>query len=255
MSVNNHWYDLKTGEPRHTIACKSRPGDRATTLADAKKYGWGPSVTTILHGTLRSPGLERYWITQAVHAVCTAPDVPGEGLDAKIERVLETEKQADEESKRARDLGGNIHEAISEHLAGRLYAPQFKPYVDAALEAMKPLGGVVCSEKVLVHPLGFAGRTDAILQGQNISVLDFKTGKKLPTKSAWPEHRLQVSAYAASLGNTGEQRIQTAVLYISTVEPGKVTLFTQLDWVEDWSVFQSVFRCWCYMNSFVPKPL
>lgn len=246
-----HYY-YPDGKPAHFVECKTREGTRPTTIADARKLGLYPSVTQILR-CLAKPQLTDWLIRTAVTAAVTTPRQEGEGLDAFVDRVLA--RDAQDESTKAKDMGSEIHAAIEEAIAGRLVAPVYKPYVDAALEAMKPLGGVVCSEKVLVHPLGFAGRTDAILQGQNISVLDFKTGKKLPTKSAWPEHRLQVAAYAASLGNTGEQRIQTAVLYISTVEPGKVALFTQLDWVEDWSVFQSVFRCWCYLNSYQPKPV
>lgn len=250
MKESGHWYDPKTGEPKHFIACSTRPGQRPSTITDARKHGWVPSVTSVLRALAR-PQLTDWLIRNAVTAAVTTPRQEGEGLDAFVDRVLA--RDAQDESTKAKDMGSEIHGAIEEAIAGRLVAPVYKPYVDAALEAMKPLGGVVCSEKVLVHPLGFAGRTDAILQGQNISVLDFKTSKKLPTKAAYPEALLQVAAYAASLGNTGEQRIQTAVLYISTVEPGKVALFTQQEWTEDWSVFQSVFRCWCYLNSYQPK--
>lgn len=186
-------------------------------------------------------------------AVLTTPRRDGESLDDFKARALA--RDANEESERARDLGTDIHAAIEEHLAGRLYAPQFKPFVEAAMVEVEKLGRVTASEKVLVHPSGFAGKMDLLTESEVITVGDFKTAKKLPTKAAWPEHVLQTSAYAACLGNTGDRRIQTALLYISTVEPGQVALFVQQDWQESFQVFQSVFRVWQFLNNYQPKPL
>lgn len=248
----DHWYDPKTGEPRHFVECKTREGTRPSTLSDARKHGWVPSVTTVLKA-IAKPGLEKWLIAQAVHAVTTAPDVAGEGLDAKIERVLERERQQDEESKRARDLGTSIHEAIEERLAGRLIAPQFEQFVGPVLEQLPQLGRVIASERILVSRLGFAGKTDCLLENGAVTVLDFKSAKVLPKKEAWPEHRLQVSAYASCLGNTGNKPIHTALLYISTVEPGKTALFVQTEWQEAFQVFQAVFRTWCWLNSYTPS--
>ena len=43
IKESGHWYD-KEGEARHTImSAKGEP--RPTTLRDAKKFGWYPSVT------------------------------------------------------------------------------------------------------------------------------------------------------------------------------------------------------------------
>lgn len=250
MELAGHWYD-KDGKPCHFIECKTREGTRPTTLADAKKLGLFPSVTQVLK-VLAKPGLQDWLIRQAVHAVCTAPDQPGEGLDDKITRILEREKQQDEEAKRARDLGTEIHAAIEERLAGRLIAPQFEPYVAKVESDLTELGRVLETEKVLVHPSGFAGKMDCLTQGYALSVIDFKTAKTLPKKSPWPEHSLQVAAYAAALGNTGNQVVQTGVLYISTVEPGGTALFLEPAWHDAWNVFQAVFTAWKFLNNYDP---
>lgn len=251
METGGHFY-RPDGTPAHFVDCKTRDGQRPTTIADARKLGLYPSVTQVLK-CLDKPGLRDWLIKQAVHAVVTAPDELGESLDAKIERILVTEKQQDEEAKRARDLGSEIHAAIEEHLAGRLYAPQFRPYVDAVQVQLKELGRVVASEKVLVHPSGFAGKVDCVIEGNVITILDFKTTKTLPKKKCWPEHELQVSAYAAAFGNTGNKPIQVAVLYVSTVEPGTTALFIEPDWKTAFEVFQATFRVWCWMNAYQPS--
>ena len=50
-----HWYDTN-GNPQYEI--KRKDGRmRATTLRDARKYGWVPSVTTVMD-IVGSPGLK-----------------------------------------------------------------------------------------------------------------------------------------------------------------------------------------------------
>lgn len=248
-----HWYK-PDGTAMHFIECKTREGTRPTTLADAKKLGLYPSVTTILKAVAR-PALTQWLINTAVQAALTTPRRDGEDLDAFVERIMAVDAQ--DESKKAMDLGSEVHAAIEEHCAGRLFAPVYKPYVDAAMKQLANVGKVVSTEKVLVHSMGFAGRTDCILDTGTgmVTVNDFKTCKKLPTKDAWPEHKLQVAAYAAALGSTGLERLQTAVLYISTTSPGETKLFRfeDFEWHKHWAMFKHVFALWCYLNSYEPS--
>lgn len=246
---NSHWYS-PTGEPAHFQQKKDGTGTTPTTLAHAKKLGLYPSVTTVLKAVAK-PALTQWLINNAVAAALTTPRKEGEDLDAFVARIMAVDAQ--DESRKAMDLGSEIHQAIEEHCAGRLFAPQFKPFVDAAMAQVGKLGRVVSSEKVLVHPSGFAGRTDCITEGQDlITVVDFKTSKKLPAKAAWPEALLQTAAYAASIGNTNNHRVQTAVLYIDTITPGETALFVTQDWEPHWCVFQHVFEVWKFLNGFDP---
>ena len=50
----SHWYD-KDGSPRYEIEGKT--GLRPTTLRDARKHGWVPSVSTIWKDVVAAPGL------------------------------------------------------------------------------------------------------------------------------------------------------------------------------------------------------
>lgn len=246
---NSHWY-TPAGEPSHFQPKKDGTGTTPTTLAHAKKLGLYPSVTTILKAVAK-PALTQWLINNAVAAALTTPRRDGEELDAFVARIMSEDAQ--DESKKAMDLGSEIHQAIEEHCAGRLFAPQFKPFVDAAMNQVATLGRVVSSERVLVHPSGFAGRTDCITEGDVITVLDFKTSKKLPAKQAWPEALLQTAAYAASIGNTTDELIQTAVLYIDTINPGETALFVTKDWQQHWCIFQHVFEVWKFLNGFDPS--
>lgn len=244
-----HWYSAD-GQPKHFIECKSREGLRPSTLADARKNGWYPSVTSILKAVAR-PQLTDWLIRNAVVAAVTTPRLEQEGLDDFVDRILA--RDAQDESQKAMDLGSEIHKSCEEHFAGRLFAPQFKPYVDAVVTDLASIGRVLHSEKVLVHPSGFAGRTDVILEGhERLVVVDLKSCKKFPDKLPWFEHRLQVASYASCLGNTNRLPIHTAVEYISTVEPGKTRLFVMEDWEADWITFQHVFAVWKALNTYDP---
>ena len=53
----SHWYD-KDGSPRYEIEGKN--GLRPTTLRDARKHGWVPSVSTIWKDVVAAPGLVRW---------------------------------------------------------------------------------------------------------------------------------------------------------------------------------------------------
>lgn len=245
---NSHWYS-PDGTPSHFQQKKDGTGTTPTTLAHARKLGLYPSVTTVLKAVAK-PALTQWLINTAVQAALTTPRRDGEELDAFVARIMSEDAQ--DESKKAMDLGSEIHQAIEEHCAGRLFAPQFKPFVNAAMAQVATLGRVVSSEKVLVHPSGFAGRTDCITEGDSITVLDFKTSKKLPTRAAWPEALLQTAAYASAIGNTSSKRVQTAVLYIDTVNPGETALFTTQNWEPHWRVFQHVFEVWKFLQGYDP---
>ena len=161
-----HWY-TKTGEPMHWVKRASGEGTRPTTLADARKLDLLPSVTTILR-TLDKPALTRWMILEAVKAVVTDPDRPGEGLDAKVERVLSEERQQEQEAAQAADLGTRIHEAIEWNMSKGPYRGELLPYIEPAVEHLHTLGTSLHTEKILVGD-GYAGKTDLILQAVDVT--------------------------------------------------------------------------------------
>lgn len=249
---NGHFY-ASDGTPRHFIECKTKPGQtRPTTIADARREGWLPSVTQVLK-VLDKPALRQWLIVQAVHAVVTAPDLLGEGIDAKIERVLVTEKQQDEESSRARDLGSAIHEALELSLQGQKCDPEMDPYIQPVFMRVKECGEIVACEKVLVGD-GYAGKVDLVLRTvAGIEIWDFKTTKKLP-KASWPEAKLQTSAYGMAWKDSAV--VATGNFYISTdlAHQGEFVECRQMDWHDTFeNGFVPVFKAWCWLNNYSPK--
>lgn len=255
-----HYY-LPNGQPFHFVPKKDGKGTRPTTIADARREGAYPSVTTILQ-ILDKPALKDWLIRQAVMAVVTAPDVPGEDIDAKITRVLDVERDQEQEAKQARDWGTMIHDALEAYFTGQEVQPEMRDWIGPICEDICRRGQLVCAEKVLVGN-GYAGRTDLILEASDHwLMLDWKTTKKLPEKGAWPEHVLQLAAYAAAywhlIGNSGEAKnskpIRCANCYISSVDQGKYLLcHHDHDWQKIYnSGFVPLFKFWCYWRQYTP---
>lgn len=236
-AAHYYWPD---GRPAYTVPRADGKGERATTRADMRKLGLLPSPTTILK-TLSKPELTNWLIEQACLAVLTAPRQPGEDIDTFVARVLRQEKQQDQERDAAAQRGTDIHQALADALDGREYAhPEI---VFPAMEALRQLGRCVASEKVLVGDR-YAGRTDAIFDGDTITVVDFKTCRTLPERGSWPDHKLQLAAYAAALGNTGEKRVHTANLYICTAPSGGMKLCVNTEWDTDRQRFIALLNYW-----------
>lgn len=247
-----HWY-TKTGEACYEVPRADGSGMRPTTLADARKLGLLPSVTTIL-GVLRKPQLESWLVEQSVLAALTTPRNEGEALDAFVQRVLHTEKVQDQESDIAKKRGTEIHDALEQWAKGYPIQQEMKPWIEPVADFLNKFGPVIEAERIVVHEAGYAGRTDLIQERYSNGsehVWDFKTTKKLP-KAPWSEHLLQLSAYASAV--YGEEcGTSTGNIYISTIEPGKFVVFENDDW---WPTYLDGFKPlldhWKWANRFYP---
>jgi len=239
----SHWYD-KQGNPMHWVPKKGGPGNRPTTIADARKMGLFPGVTDVIK-ILHKPELERWKIVQACTAVLSSPRKDGEGLDDFMNRVLFQDKEQEEEAARAADLGTAIHDAIAKSIAGKPYPEELRPYVYPVMDWITRLGAVVWSEKVLVGD-GYAGKADVLIGSElGLVLTDFKSASKLPEKDSWLEHKLQTSAYAATLEPAPGTKIITANVYISTKEPGQIAMHFQDNWVATFSMgFKPLLAFW-----------
>ena len=68
--VDAHWYS-KDCQPAYKIK-KKDGGERSTTLADARKYGFVPSVTSIFN-IMAKRGLEQWKLNKAIEATKSNP--------------------------------------------------------------------------------------------------------------------------------------------------------------------------------------
>ena len=241
------------GMPFFEVLKADGTGVRNPDIRDARKLGLLPSVTSILK-TLDKPELNSWKTEQAILAVLSSPRKEGESLDDFVHRVLHVEKVQDQEARKARELGSDIHDAIQKAITGQPYPAHLLEYVAPVVAWQRSVGNVVWTEKVLVGD-GYAGKADALLENETLNLLvlpDFKSTSKLPKKS-YPEHRLQTAAYAATLGNTNGRRVITANVYISTKEPGQYVVHTQDDWADTFvNGFEPLLQLWQWMNGMIP---
>lgn len=237
---------------------------RATTLADARKLNLLPSVTTIL-SLLEKPALTLWRVEQAALAVLTAPRKDGEELDAFVLRVLHTEEQQHEERDIARDRGIAIHDAIEALMRGEQANDEILPWVKPAFDALIAYGKPVATERILVGN-GFAGKTDLIMDCKDHWRLwDFKATGKLPdpARGAWPEHRLQLAAYARGyqqLLDTGgpeagaDRPIIVGNVYISTSKQGQFVIIEHEEWEATFDLgFAPLIQHWQWANNYFPS--
>ena len=253
IPAGGHYYDAATGEPRHFIAKKDGSGLRPTTVADARKNGWLPSATTILK-CLDKPALTVWHKRNAAIAALTTPRNDGEDLDTFLERVLSRDSESISDA--AKQLGTEVHDAIEKALTGEAYNDALRPYVEPVMLALGEFGKPIIVEKTVVGD-GYAGRVDCVSQnGDGLTVVDFKTtgSEKLPKKS-YTEHAMQLSSYAAALGNITDEfdKIRTCNIYISTARPGEISVAINEDWCNDYEGFKLTLALWRWLNKY-PQP-
>lgn len=255
-----HWYSAK-GEPCYELPKKDGSGMKVPTLADARKLNLLPSVTTILK-VLDKPALNDWKVEQGVLAVLTTPRQPGEADDAFVHRVLHVEEVQRQEAEIARDKGTEIHAAMESFFSNggnwTAESDRLRGWIEPAAMAILRLGSDFETERCVVGR-GFAGKTDLVQGSANGRIVwDYKTTKKLPPKGAWTEHVLQLSAYAQAIQEADAQDdsrpIDTANIYISTVEMGKFVIWEHTDnWQETFDRgFAPLVQYWQWVNSYQP---
>lgn len=262
MSKNGmsmHAYD-KNGVAHHWVPRATGRGSRPTTIADLRANNWLPGVTEVIK-ILDKPALVNWRIKQAVMAVATAPDVPGEALDAKLHRVLEVEEQQDEESRMARDLGEQIHAAMQLAFEGGPISESLKAWIMPAIGHVKEIiQKPLAVEQVLVGD-GYAGRCDLIAERQGYVcdlLLDWKSAKTLPDPArggAWRDHQLQLAAYAAAhrKQQAVTRAIRTANVYISTLRCGEFVYCEHGPWEPTYqNGFLPLLKVWQWWHDYTP---
>jgi hypothetical protein len=208
-----HWYD-KDGVPHHF-----RENGKRTTLSDARKNNWYPSVTSIIHDTKRNVTLEDWRARGLVEQALTMPREPNESDEVWWDRV----KAADaEERAKAPDLGSDVHLQLSDYISGREKYPRV-PGVDLVPVIAwinEHVEGGVTEKSFCYQHLGYAGCIDFTgeVDGK-LSIIDFKTqAVKNGKPTIYSEWGWQLVAYAA-----GQMEVDLYSVVIDTTEAGVFT--------------------------------
>ena len=175
VESSGHWYDAE-GRSAHFILGKNG-NERNTTVADARKLGLLPSVTSII-GVLDKPQLTNWKIEQAIMSSLTLPKEENETLEEYAKRVV---KDSRESTKKAADHGSAMHVCMEDILLGRPVSKDetLAPYIKTFSEwAEKNVEKTYWCEKGLVGA-GYAGRCDAYVKllGVGDAIIDLKNRK------------------------------------------------------------------------------
>ena len=255
----SHWY-LRDGRPFHEIARKDGTGNRAVTLADARKVFAFPSVTNVL-GILAKPALDAWKIEQGILAALTLPRSTGEPLEEFARRVV---SDMSEQVVKAADFGSKIHSACEVYaLNNELPAdPALLPFFEAWRDWFdENVERIDCVENVFVnHEYGYGGRVDmvALLKGVGWAVVDFKTqrvkrsakGEAKPSfYETWP---LQLAAYQQAILSSGAKNVSALVsVIIDSGQPGPVHVYR---WPRPgyFKSFLAAHELWKYVKEYDP---
>ena len=228
--MSEHWYD-KEGNPAYTIIGVNGK-ERATTLRDAKKHGYVPSVTTIL-GLLHKPGLETWKLQNMLLAALTLPREDGESETDWIERVMQDSKAT---GKEAMDRGSRMHDVLEQFYKSKTTQiwPSYCIEIDRALETHFGTQNWI-PEKSFIHSMGFGGKVDLHAPG---IVVDFKSKEgSLDSVKAYDEQIMQLAAYRNGLNMPNARCVN-----VYFTESGDVKLIEHTE--ED---LTNAFNCFMYL--------
>ncbi len=254
----SHWY-YPSGESCYEVPMASKKGQmRPTTLADAKKMGLLPSVTTIMR-LLDKPALTSWRIEQAVLASLTLPAIAGESMDDRARRII---RDADDQVEKAATVGHLCHAAIEQYVLHGVtvvdptIAPLLQPFTEWwKFNCVK----LHYCERVVVHPgFGYAGRLDckAEIRDRGICVIDFKTRKPSGgSLRTYPEDGLQLSAYREADAMNAPLADSCLSILINSQEPGlHIHEWPKDEIVRQFKCFGKLTELWQMVKNYNPNP-
>lgn len=245
-----HFYE-RDGTPRYYV--KAKNGSlRDSTLADARKNEWLPSVTEILN-VVAKPQLEVWKVNQGIMAALTLPRWDDEPEADYLKRIMADSKQ---QAKDAAEEGTRIHDQIERSYKGLRVEEYYKPHVEAARAKVDELfPGVTdwVAEESFGSPLGYGGKVD-LHSPSTGHVVDFKgkdgdfsDGKKLAYDQHW-----QLSAYQQGLI---VPTADCANVFVSRTHPGMAAAhkWTADEMAQGWAVFSAALKLWMAIKKFDPS--
>jgi hypothetical protein len=253
-----HWY-YPNGNPCYEQPMATKPGKmRGTTLADARKLGLLPSVTTII-GLLAKPFLTAWQVEQAVLAAITIPRIDGESQDDLARRIVtDAEAQVEE----ARKFGSLLHDSCEAYLTLKreptdpLVLPMWEPFRNWWDENVEE---VYYCETPVVGP-GYAGRVDAKakLKGIGTAIIDFKGRKfdKSGKAGVYDEDCMQLAAYRYADSLIRPKADACVSILINNV-PGAppamhVNVWSPDDCDRNLAAFLNLQKVWCLLKNYTP---
>lgn len=263
---SSHWYD-RLGNPAYTVPYMDpkRAGEsKPTSLADAKRLGLLPSVTTVLKAKAPSYGLQKYQYNRIVEA-CWEHRLSNLELEQWRGMVLE---DASSPMRAAADEGSQYH-LVVESIVKNEDLPDYELTIPVefftSFARWWKDSGLVCdhTEVSFAHPLGYGGRIDLIGHDRdgNDVILDWKTQDTKPDRPAGfyrDSFPIQLRAYAEGYASRSGKDLTCPRLIsvvLSRSEPGRIEM---MEWPSEehgtyWRAFLGLFDWWKYENNYWPE--
>jgi hypothetical protein len=237
-----HWYDGKTGAPRHTVPNKSKGGERSVTVKDARHLKLVPSVSGLI-AVAASPGLDEWKVKQVLAACAEWPYTQDLDIEKWTTNIRQMAGRIQAESS---ERGRIVHSGLEQYyVEGEVKAVE---YTEVIVEAVKYMenrfrGVEWTPEKTFAHD-GYGGTCDlSSTQGQGI-ILDFKTKDTDDPKkmTAYMSHAMQLAAYREGLKLP---KAKCYNLFISVKQPKLIVL---KEWTEE--EIQKAYRMFTHLKEY-----
>jgi hypothetical protein len=157
----SHWYD-KEGSPRYEVSGKN--GKRPSTLRDARKFGWVPSVSTIWGEIVNRHLLNKWTQTELMKAF--HEQIKLRANSTGILSFEDVEKLARSEfGKKQQQVMGRgtvIHDHLELYFKGVDIGDQYRELCHNVQRKLDEVCGPQEweAEKSFSHPSGYGGKTD-----------------------------------------------------------------------------------------------
>ena len=244
-----HWYN-KDGQAVHTQT-KKDGGERNTTLADARKLGLYPSVTTILK-LIAKPELEIWKQEQAILSALTLPRVDGESESDFAKRVV---KDSGETAKQAADFGTTIHNVIDNYYSEGSYTETYSGMIASLNNIFDTMSLSPFRMEEVIVGSGFAGKFDMMAKDKDgkVWVIDFKTQDYKVKPNAYDEWLWQLGAY--SLDREIEDNVSGGINIVikkSNISEVSTVVYDRTQIEHGRRTFLKIFELWKLLKGYDP---
>lgn len=247
-----HFYN-RDGESRHTIIGKNGK-ERTTSIADARKLGYYPSVTTIMDCQAK-PALIEWLQQELLSAAIQTPYHPHEWtVEAYRKAMLGNMRN---KSRKAAERGTEIHNKLESFFTGKeVSMDKDWKYLQPTLLLIEETFGLEgwVAEKSFAHlGHGFAGCVDLYHPEKNI-IIDFKTKDKPNLKGVkqYDDHKMQLAAYQHGLNLPSTTRRFNLFISTSVETPGMCSLQECTEFERFISMFMNLSWFWRLKHKYDP---
>ena len=260
MADKTRWYHPSSGEIVYEIMKADGKGMTKPTLVHARKFGFLPSVTSVLKALAKSGGLDDWLINQRILACISNPFEGDVNDEARVKEYMAMINiKASEYGKDTADRGTYLHGEVSQWVrseyqyvspdpAGKNMCLEFGQYF-----AQNNVVTVSTETNIASPELGYAGTPDlfCVCQDGSEIVIDLKTadfeGKKLKPYESW---LFQLGAYR-NLKRAENARLVQAV---GDRTHGDLVMMDHDESVINYSdAFNHLFEVWVALKKYDPR--